>query len=33
MTKSKRIRWMGDVVDMGKVRNAFRLLVGKSERL
>jgi hypothetical protein len=33
MTKSKRIRRMGDAVDMGKGRYAFRVLVGKCERL
>jgi hypothetical protein len=27
--KSRRTRWVGDVVRMGEKRNAYRLLVGK----
>jgi hypothetical protein len=27
--KSKNIRWMGQVACMGKMRNAFKILVGK----
>jgi hypothetical protein len=33
MAKSKRIRQMEDAVYMRKGRNAFRVLVGKPERL
>jgi hypothetical protein len=29
--KSRRMRWAGDVARMGEKRNAYRLLVGKSE--
>jgi hypothetical protein len=29
--KSKRMRWAGHVARMGEKRNAYRLLVGKSE--
>jgi hypothetical protein len=29
--KSRRMRWAGHVVRMGEKRNAYRLLVGKSE--
>jgi hypothetical protein len=29
--KSRRVRWAGHVVRMGEKRNAYRLLVGKSE--
>jgi hypothetical protein len=29
--KSRRIRWVGHVAQMGEKRNAYRLLVGKSE--
>jgi hypothetical protein len=32
MIKSRRMRWAGDVARMGKQRNAYRILVGKSER-
>jgi hypothetical protein len=30
--KSRRMRWAGLVARMGKMRNAYRLLVGKPER-
>jgi hypothetical protein len=30
--KSRRMRWAGHVARMGEKRNAYRLLVGKSER-
>jgi hypothetical protein len=29
--KSRRMRWAGHVTRMGEKRNAYRLLVGKSE--
>jgi hypothetical protein len=29
--KSRRMRWVGHVTEMGKKRNAYRLLVGKPE--
>jgi hypothetical protein len=29
--KSKRLRWAGNVAQMGEKRNAYRLLVGKPE--
>jgi hypothetical protein len=29
--KSRRMRWEGHVAQMGEKRNAYRLLVGKSE--
>jgi hypothetical protein len=29
--KSKRMRWVGHVARMGGNRNAFRVLIGKSE--
>jgi hypothetical protein len=29
--KSRRMRWTGYVARMGKKRNAYRILVGKSE--
>jgi hypothetical protein len=29
MTKSRRMRWAGHVAQMGKKRNAYRILVGK----
>jgi hypothetical protein len=31
MIKSRRMRWAGHVARMGEKRNAYRLLVGKSE--
>jgi hypothetical protein len=31
MMKSRRMRWAGHVARMGKKRNSYRLLVGKSE--
>jgi hypothetical protein len=31
MIKLRRMRWVGHVAQMGEERNAFRLLVGKSE--
>jgi hypothetical protein len=31
MSKSRRMRWAGNAARMGKKRNAFRILVGKSE--
>jgi hypothetical protein len=30
--KSRRMRWVGHVARMGEKRNAYRLLVGKTER-
>jgi hypothetical protein len=30
-TKSRRIRWAGNVARMGEKRNAYRIFVGKSE--
>jgi hypothetical protein len=32
MIKSRRMRWVGHVAQMGEKRNAYRLLVGKAER-
>jgi hypothetical protein len=32
MLKSRRKRWEGHVARMGEKRNAYRILVGKSER-
>jgi len=29
--KSRRVRWAGHVVRMGEMRNAYNILVGKSE--
>jgi hypothetical protein len=31
MVKSRRMRWAGHVARMGEEKNAYRLLVGKSE--
>jgi hypothetical protein len=31
MIKSRRMRLAGDVAQMGKKRNAYRILVGKAE--
>jgi hypothetical protein len=31
MIKSRRMRWAGNVARMGEKRNAYRILVGKSE--
>jgi hypothetical protein len=31
MIKSTRMRWAGHVARMGETRNAYRILVGKSE--
>jgi hypothetical protein len=31
MIKSRRMRWAGHVARMGETRNAYRILVGKSE--
>jgi transcription termination factor 2 len=31
MIKSRRMRWAGHVARMGDTRNAYRILVGKSE--
>jgi hypothetical protein len=31
MIKSRRMRWVGLVARMGKVRNAYTILVGKPE--
>jgi hypothetical protein len=31
MIKSRRMRWAGHVAQMGKTRNAYRILVGKAE--
>jgi hypothetical protein len=33
MVKSRRVKWAGHVALMGKKRNAYRLLVGKRERM
>jgi hypothetical protein len=30
--KSRRMRWVGHVARMGEKRNAYKLLMGKSER-
>jgi hypothetical protein len=32
MIKSRRMRWAGHVARMGEKRNAYRILVGKTER-
>jgi hypothetical protein len=32
MIKSRRMRWEGHVARMGETRNAYRILVGKTER-
>jgi hypothetical protein len=32
MIKSRRMRWVGHVVQMGEKRNAYRILMGKPER-
>jgi hypothetical protein len=32
MIKSRRMRWVGHIACMGEKRNAYRFLVGKSER-
>jgi hypothetical protein len=29
--KSRRMRWAGNVAHMGKIRNAYKILVGKPE--
>jgi hypothetical protein len=29
MIKSRRMRWAGDMADLGQKRNAYRILVGK----
>jgi hypothetical protein len=29
--KSRRMRWTGNVARMGEMRNAYRMLVGRSE--
>jgi hypothetical protein len=29
MIKSRRMRWAGHVVEMGEMRNAYKILVGK----
>jgi hypothetical protein len=31
MIKSRRVRWGGHVAQIGEKRNAYRILVGKSE--
>jgi hypothetical protein len=31
MIKARRVRWAGHVASMGAKRNAYRILVGKSE--
>jgi hypothetical protein len=31
MIKSRRMRWAGHAAQMGERRNAYRILVGKSE--
>jgi hypothetical protein len=31
MIKSRRMRWTGHAVRMGEKRNAYKILVGKSE--
>jgi hypothetical protein len=31
MIKSRRMRWAGHIARMGEKRNAYRILVGKSE--
>jgi hypothetical protein len=32
MIRSRRMRWAGHEARMGEKRNAYRILVGKSER-
>jgi hypothetical protein len=32
MIKSRRMRWAGHVARMGEKKNAYRLLVGNSEK-
>jgi hypothetical protein len=32
MIKSRRMRWAGKVANLGKMRNLYRILVGKPER-
>jgi hypothetical protein len=32
LIKSRRMRWAGHVAHMGQKRNAYKILVGKSER-
>jgi hypothetical protein len=31
MIKSRRMRWVGHVVHMGEMRNAYKILVGKPD--
>jgi hypothetical protein len=31
VTKSRKMRWAGHVAHMGSMKNAYRILVGKSE--
>jgi hypothetical protein len=31
MIKSRRVRWLGNVVCMGKRKNTYKVLVGKPE--
>jgi hypothetical protein len=33
MIKSRRMRWAGHVARMGETKNAYRILVGKPERM
>jgi hypothetical protein len=30
--QSGRMRWVGNVILMGKMRNSYKILIGKSER-
>jgi hypothetical protein len=32
MIKSRRMRWAGKVLILGKMRNLYRILMGKAER-
>jgi hypothetical protein len=32
ITKSKRIRWTGQITNTGNIRNAYKCLVGKPEQ-
>jgi hypothetical protein len=32
MIKSRRVRWVGHVAQMGEKRNAYKILVGKSRK-
>jgi hypothetical protein len=32
MIKSRKMRWAGNVARMGETRNAYRILVGKTEK-